>query len=128
MRQHCLVQRDLGDASNAASPGKDVNKGPSGFPFPETTIIAIAVHVAYKDITEDFKYVNLQFWAQPLEMNKRHRFLTEKSLFTAIGWRIWVRQEDFVAGKSRMDQLWKEVFKKAKKEGAPGRMKMKMKG
>ncbi|KAF1834265.1 hypothetical protein BDW02DRAFT_346840 [Decorospora gaudefroyi] len=82
-------------------------------------LIAIAVHIAYKFLTNDFQYVNLQHWACPLELNRQGCLDAERMFLGAIDYRVWVGQEEYLELKGRFGLLWDQVFKKAARPVPP---------
>ena len=77
----------------------------------DATLVAIAVHTAYKFLAEDI--VNLKRWALPLELTRHSLLEGERTFLRVIDYAVWVRQEDYLQTKGKLDDLWEEAFMKA---------------
>jgi hypothetical protein len=92
----------------------------------DTTLVAVAVHIAYKFLANGFHYVNLSQWAQPLELNKKGMLEAEWHFPAAVDYKARVMEDDYVEFRRRCEGLWEGVFKKAKRElEAPAWLKLK---
>jgi hypothetical protein len=85
----------------------------------DATLIALSVHIAYKFLADDRKWLNLQHWVRLLKANQRSILEAEKSFLRKIDYAVWVRQEEFVHLRGAFEGLWKEVFSKAPRPAPP---------
>jgi len=83
----------------------------------DATLVAIAVHTAYKFLAHD--WVNLEHWAVPLQLSRHALLGGERTFLRVIEYAVWVRQEEYLQMKGRLDDLWEEVFKKAVRQPPP---------
>ena len=84
----------------------------------DATLVAIAVHTAYKFLVHD--WVNLEHWAVPLQLSRHALLRGERTFLRVIEYAVWVRQEEYVQMKGKLDDLWEEVFKRAVRPAPPG--------
>ena len=77
----------------------------------DATLVAIAVHTAYKFLAHD--WVNLEHWAVPLHLSRHALLRGERTFLRVIEYAVWVRQEEYLQIKGRLEDLWEEVFRKA---------------
>ena len=85
----------------------------------DATLIALSVHVAYKFLANDKKWLNLEHWVRLLEANLRSTLEAEKRFLRTIDYAVWVRQEEFVHLRGAFEGLWKEVFSKSARPAPP---------
>ncbi|KAH6838706.1 hypothetical protein B0T12DRAFT_365179, partial [Alternaria alternata] len=85
----------------------------------DATLIALSVHIAYKFLADDRKWLNLQHWVRLLEANQRSILEAEISFLKTIDYAVWVRQEEFVHLRGAFEGLWKEVFSKSARPTPP---------
>jgi len=83
----------------------------------DATLVAIAVHTAYKFLAHD--WVNLEHWAAPLELSRHALLGGERTFLGVIEYAVWVRQEEYMQTKGRLEDLWEGVFKKAVRPAPP---------
>ncbi|KAI4913112.1 hypothetical protein J4E85_010844 [Alternaria conjuncta] len=83
----------------------------------DATLVAIAVHTAYKFLVHD--WVNLEHWAVPLQLSRHALLRGERTFLRVIEYAVWVRQDEYVQMKGKLDDLWEEVFKKASRPAPP---------
>lgn len=83
----------------------------------DATLVAIAVHTAYKFLAHD--WVNLEHWAVPLQLSRRALLGGERTFLRLIDYAVWVRQEEYVQIRGKLDNLWEEVFKRAVRPAPP---------
>ena len=83
----------------------------------DATLVAVAVHTAYKFLVHD--WVNLEHWAVPLQLSRHALLRGERTFLRVIEYAVWVRQEEYVQMKGKLDDLWEEVFKRAVRPAPP---------
>lgn len=89
---------------------EDVTDDPSDA-MRDDVLIAISVHLAYKWLTDGGE-VNIQHWAVPLQLNKKHLIEAEREFLGMIGYSVWVKNEEYFAFKGKAEDLWKSFLKK----------------
>jgi hypothetical protein len=85
----------------------------------DATLIALSVLIAYKFLSNDVNVVNLKRCALPLELSTRGMVEGERHFLRTIGYSVWVRQEEFLQCRGRLDGLWDGVFSKAVRPAPP---------
>jgi hypothetical protein len=89
----------------------------SGSQVTDATLIALSVHIAHKFLAD--KWVNLQYWIQPLELDRSIAFKGERYFLSMIEYRVWVQQNEYLHLRGRFDVLWEAVFSKAARPAPP---------
>jgi hypothetical protein len=77
-------------------------------------ILIAAFLLAHKWLV-DYGDLDMLSFASALKLEKKDMSDTEWAVLEALGYRVWVQEDDFEGMKMKFDVLWAEVYGKATK-------------
>ncbi|KAF2034807.1 hypothetical protein EK21DRAFT_55191 [Setomelanomma holmii] len=84
----------------------------------DETWIIVAVYLACKWLTKGGEE-RLKCWAALLEANAKRLANAEKDILELLDHRIWILDAEYIACKSKSDEIWREVYSKVARPSHP---------